>query len=70
MAAEYLRLVARRYGHVDERRVDLVTIACQEGPYGLVRRYLRGPEPIPAWVDDAVRAAAAAILALGDDEGR
>lgn len=64
--AESLRLVERRFGRVDEFRIGLVRTACREGPYGLVRRYLRGPETIPAWLDDAVRASAAAILALGD----
>lgn len=68
--AEVMRLVERRYGAADPHRVQLMLTACQEAPYGLVRRYLRTETPIPLWLDDAVRAAAGAILALGDAGAR
>lgn len=46
-----------------------MVVACQEGPYGLVRRYLRTDVDMPAWLEDAVRASCRAILALGDGRG-
>lgn len=59
-------LAARRYGDPGERHLQLVAIACQESPYGLVRRYLRSGVEIPEWLDDVVRASTTAILAVGD----
>lgn len=59
-------LTERRYGSITQRRLELVAMACQEGPYGLVRRYLTSGELIPAWLDDVVRASADAVLKLGD----
>lgn len=61
-------LVARRYGRVTPRRMELVTAACQAVPYGLVRPHLAEGTPVPDWLDDVVRAAAGAILDLGDQE--
>lgn len=61
-------LVSRRYGRAAPRRMDLAQAACQAMPYGLVRPHLAEGAPIPAWLDDAVRTAAIAILALGDGE--
>lgn len=58
-------LARRRFGSADERNVWLIVTACQESPYGLVRRYLR-TERIPDWLDDVVRVSTQAILALGD----
>lgn len=59
-------LTVRRFGATDDRLFLLLAIACQESPYGLVRRYLRSDTPIPPWLDDVVRASTSAILALGD----
>ncbi len=61
-------LVARRYGRVTPHRMELVTAACQAVPYGLVRPHLAEGTPIPDWLDDVARAAAGAILDLGDRE--
>lgn len=61
-------LAVRRFGTDDEYHVLLLAIACQESPYGLVRRYLRSDTQIPPWLDDVVRASTAAILALGAHE--
>ena len=60
--------MARRYGRVTPRRMELVTAACQAVPYGLVRPRLAEGTPVPDWLDDVVRAAAGAILDLGDQE--
>jgi len=57
-------LTRRRYGRVGPHLLDLVRTAAQQCPYGLVRPYVGGE--VPAWLDGAVRAAAVAILALGD----
>lgn len=55
--------VARaEWGRLSERRVELLTIAVQAGPYGLVRPYVGGP--VPPWLDDVVRASSTAVLAL------
>ncbi|BDH55203.1 TetR/AcrR family transcriptional regulator [Tsukamurella sp. PLM1] len=59
-------VAARRYPEVDDFRLALLATACRESPYGLVRRYLGSSVPIPPWLDDAVRASTAAMLALGD----
>lgn len=65
VAAATAALARRRFGSADERNVRLVVTACQESPYGLVRRYLRS-ERIPNWLDDVVRVSTQSILALGD----
>lgn len=59
-------LAVRRYDTSDEFHQTLMLTACEESPYGLVRRYLASRQPIPEWMDDAVRASSQAILALGD----
>lgn len=46
------------------RDVALVRSAVQQLPYGLVRPYIGTREPVPAWLSDAVRAAARAMLTL------
>ncbi len=58
------RLTRRRYGSTRRALLDLVVQATRIAPYGLVRPHLGGPVPPP--VDDAVAAAADAILRLGD----
>lgn len=60
-------LTQRRFGTAGEAQLMLVTTACVESPYGLVRRYLRSSTPIPDRLDEVVRVSTAAILALGDD---
>ncbi len=65
VAAATAALARRRFGSADERNVRLIVTACQESPYGLVRRYLRS-ERIPNWLDDVVRVSTQSILALGD----
>lgn len=60
-------LCLRRYGTADDEHLMLVTTACVESPYGLVRRYLRGT-PVPARLDEVVRVTTEAILALGDHD--
>lgn len=61
-------LSERRYGTADDEHLMLVTTACIESPYGLVRRYLRSRTPIPTRLDEVVRVSTAAILALGDQD--
>ena len=65
MGAALAALTARLYGEASERGANLGAIACQESPYGLVRRYLGGAEPVPAWIDDVVAAGSEAVLRLG-----
>lgn len=57
-------LCGRRYGRATPRRREIVVTAVRQCPYGLVRPYVGGT--VPGWIDAAVDAAAAAILALGD----
>ncbi|WP_066913551.1 TetR/AcrR family transcriptional regulator [Millisia brevis] len=58
------RLCADRFGSTDPRHLELLSVAVQACPYGLVRPYL-GAE-VPAALDDIVAAASGAILDLGD----
>ena len=62
-------LARARFGRADADALALVAVACQEGPYGLVRRYLRTDVDMPVWLEDAVRASCRAVLALGDGHG-
>lgn len=55
-------LCVQRYGGAD--RLELVRTAAVTLPYGLVRPYVGGS--VPQELDDIVRAASAAVLALGD----
>lgn len=56
-------LMVARWGEVTARRETLVGLACQLGPYGLVRPWIGGD--IPPEVDEAVLASARSVLALG-----
>ena len=58
-------LTRRRYGELTPRRRHWVSMATRVAPYGLVRPYLGGP--VPDQVDDAVAAAADAILRLDEE---
>ena len=62
--ASIRELCRRRYGQATAHLVELVRVAVQQCPYGLVRPHVGGP--VPGWLDDAVAASSAAILALGD----
>lgn len=64
--AELEALCRRLYPGGGEFHRALLVTACQESPYGLVRRYLRTGTPIPDWLDEVVAAGTAAILELGD----
>lgn len=64
--AAMINLTWHRFGRADSDTIGLTAVACQEGPYGLVRRYLRTDTEMPPWLDDAVQASCTAILALGD----
>ena len=57
-------LTRRRYGELTNRRLHWVSMATRVAPYGLVRPYLGGP--VPDQVEDAVAAAADAILRLDE----
>ena len=51
----------------DDDTLALISMACQESGYGLVRRYLRNDVTMPTWLDQAVAGACAGILAIGDE---
>lgn len=55
-------LARRRYGRATARRIELVTLACRDTPYGMVRGLIGGP--IPRWIDEPVAAAVRAIVLL------
>ncbi|OYO17261.1 TetR family transcriptional regulator [Enemella dayhoffiae] len=61
-------MVARQteavFGRRDEHLALVVAIAVQQCPYGLVRPFIGAQIPVPPWLDDAVVAAAGAILDL------
>lgn len=59
-------LVERRFGRRDPALAALLTTAMRQLPYGLVRPYIGGPEPIPDWLTDVVAATVPAAVALGD----
>lgn len=54
------------YGTARGRTADVVALAVRQTPYGMIRFYVRGQQRIPRWIDEAVLAAAAAILDLAD----
>ncbi|WP_327149889.1 hypothetical protein [Nocardia sp. NBC_01329] len=53
-----------RYPLPTDRHRSLVRVAAAEGPYGLVRPYLRNA--VPDWMPEVVVASSRAILELGD----
>lgn len=61
-----LGVATRRYGRLTPDNTQWLIMATQVAPFGLVRPYLGGP--VPHHVDDAVVAAADAILRLGDQD--
>ncbi|MCV7064480.1 TetR/AcrR family transcriptional regulator [Mycobacterium shimoidei] len=59
---ERLRTLARQlYGSSDPRCVDAVARAVADLPYAVVRRHAHD-DPLPAWLEDDVAAAARALL--------
>ena len=66
VAEAMVELCSRRYGRTDEDTLALLTVACQESGYGLVRRYLRRDAAMPEWLEEAVAGACAGILDIGD----
>ncbi|QIN28343.1 TetR/AcrR family transcriptional regulator [Brevibacterium luteolum] len=56
--------VLEYFGTAEDGAVDVVAMAIRQTPYGMIRSYVRDQHPIPVWLDDAVRAAADAILQL------
>ena len=64
VTATILGLARSRYGRLDEHLAEVVHTAVVQCPYGLVRPHVGSD--VPEWLDDAVRAAAIAILTLGD----
>ncbi|WP_062244152.1 TetR/AcrR family transcriptional regulator [Brevibacterium epidermidis] len=56
--------VLEYFGTAEDGAVDVVALAIRQTPYGMIRSYVRDQHPIPVWLDDAVRAAADAILQL------
>lgn len=52
------------YGTTGGRTADVVALAVRQTPYGMIRHYVRTRDKIPRWIDEAVLAAAAAILDL------
>lgn len=51
-------------GRDGERGFELVAMAVWQTPYGMIRSFVRNRQPIPDWMDDAVVAAADAVLGL------
>jgi AcrR family transcriptional regulator len=52
------------FGTVEDDVAAIVALAIRQTPYGMIRSYVRDQHTVPAWLDDAVRAAADAILQL------
>jgi AcrR family transcriptional regulator len=57
-------LTRRRYGRVTRHGLEVVTLACRDSPYGIVRPIIG--ELIPPWIDDAVRVTSEALAQLDD----
>ena len=61
-------LTRQRFGSLEP--LELVRVAVQQTPYGLVRPFLgAGAGPMPAWLDDLVAAMVPAALAVADSPG-
>jgi len=54
------------YGTSQGHIADVVALAIRQTPYGMIRTHIRNQQNIPPWLDDAVHAAAAAILDLAE----
>ncbi|GAA1734909.1 hypothetical protein GCM10009734_45680 [Nonomuraea bangladeshensis] len=54
----------RRYGRITPHGLEVIALACRDSPYGIVRPLIG--EPIPAWIDDAVRVTSTALAHLND----
>ncbi|WP_280399501.1 TetR/AcrR family transcriptional regulator [Nocardia carnea] len=61
--AALVAAVRRDLGTAEPAALAVAEAAVKAIPYGLVRDNIAGARPIPEWIDDAVRAAAAAVLA-------
>ncbi|MGA5756914.1 TetR/AcrR family transcriptional regulator [Nonomuraea bangladeshensis] len=64
VAAHLRRLTERRYGRITPHGLEVIALACRDSPYGIVRPIIG--EPIPAWIDDAVRVTSTALAHLND----
>ncbi|MET8988873.1 TetR/AcrR family transcriptional regulator [Nonomuraea wenchangensis] len=64
VAAHLRRLTERRYGRITPHGMEVIALACRDSPYGIVRPIIG--EPIPAWIDDAVRVTSTALAHLND----
>lgn len=64
VAAHLRRLTERRYGRITPHGLEVIALACRDSPYGIVRPLIG--EPIPAWIDDAVRVTSTALAHLND----
>lgn len=68
VVAVMAELTRRRFGSLEP--LELVRVAVQQTPYGLVRPFLgAGAGPMPAWLDDMVAAMVPAALAVADRPG-
>ncbi|MEV4127323.1 TetR/AcrR family transcriptional regulator [Nocardia sp. NPDC049707] len=54
--------IVAEFGAADEHRTSIAMAAVKAIPYGLVRQYIGGAEPIPHWVDDVTATATAAVV--------
>lgn len=65
VAKVFAELTVQRFGTVEH--LELVRMAVQQGPYGLVRPFLAlDAPPIPVWLEDMVAAMVPAALTVGD----
>lgn len=64
VVAHITTLTERRFGQTNPRGLGLVSLACRDTPYGMVRGLIGGP--IPDWIDEPIAAACQAIARLSD----
>ncbi|MEU4513348.1 TetR/AcrR family transcriptional regulator [Nonomuraea wenchangensis] len=64
VAAHLRHLAERRYGRITPHGMEVIALACRDSPYGIVRPIIG--EPVPAWIDDAVRVTSTALAHLND----
>jgi len=62
MNAALREAVAEQLGAADEHAMAIAGAAVKAIPYGLVRDYIARATPIPAWVDEVVATASAAVV--------